>query len=59
MKDTGDRFMRTVSLILALVLVLAGSSMAGSAEGGLPGAGTFAYGGPPVAATQAVIVAAR
>ncbi|MBV9563042.1 MAG: hypothetical protein JOY90_21750 [Bradyrhizobium sp.] len=51
--------MRTVSLILALVLVLAGSSMAGSAEGGLPGAGTFAYGGPPVAATQAVIVAAR
>jgi hypothetical protein len=51
--------MRTVSLILALIFVLAGSSMAGSAESGLPGIGTFAYGGPPVAATQAVTVAAH
>ena len=51
--------MPTVSLILALVFVVAGSSMAGSAEGGLPGIGTFAYTGSPVAASAPVIVALR
>ena len=49
--------MRTVSFILALVFVVAGSSMAGSAESGLPGVGTFSYNGTPVAAS--LIVAAR
>ena len=47
--------MHTASFILALAFVLAGSSMAGSVEGGLPGIGTFAYGGTPAA----IVVAAR
>jgi hypothetical protein len=51
--------MRTVSFILALVFVIAGSSMAGSAESGLPGVGTFSYNGTPVAPSQALIVAVR
>ncbi len=52
--------MRTLSLILAFGFVLASSSMAGSAGGGLPNIGTFAYSGPPIAAsTPHVIVAAR
>ena len=51
--------MRTVSFILAFVFVIAGSSMAGSMEGGLPGVGTFSYNGAPVAPSQALIVAAR
>jgi hypothetical protein len=51
--------MRTVSFILALVFVIAGSSMAGSAESGLPGVGTFSYNGTPVAPSQTLIVAAR
>jgi hypothetical protein len=51
--------MRTISLILAFALVLAGSSIAGSAETGMPGIGTFSYNGSPVAAPQAFIVAAR
>ena len=41
--------MRTVSFILAFVFVVAGSSMAGSVESGLPGVGTFSYNGAPVA----------
>jgi len=53
--------MRSLSfIILALGFVLAGSSMAGSADGNLPGVGTFAYDGPPIAGSiQAVVVAAR
>ena len=51
--------MRTLGLLLACAFVVAGSTMAGSAEGGLPGVGTFAYSGPPVAASHAMIVAAR
>ncbi|WP_197427488.1 hypothetical protein [Bradyrhizobium retamae] len=42
--------MRTISFILALAVILAGSSMAGSSDQGLPGVGTFAYNGSPVAA---------
>jgi hypothetical protein len=53
--------MRSLSfIILALGFVLAGSSMAGSADGDLPGVGTFAYDGPTIAGpVQAVVVAAR
>ena len=51
--------MRTVSFILAFVFVVAGSSMAGSMESGLPGVGTFSYNGTPVAPSQSLVVAAR
>jgi hypothetical protein len=40
--------MRTLSLILAVAFVLAGPSLAGSADAGLPGIGTFSYNGAPV-----------
>lgn len=51
--------MRTASFILALAFVIAGSSMAGSAESGLPGVGTFSYNGTPVAPSQTLVVAVR
>lgn len=53
--------MRTTSFILAFALVLVGSSLAGSGDQNLPGVGTFAYHGSPVAtsATQSMVVAAR
>jgi hypothetical protein len=53
--------MRTLSFILAFAFVLAGPSLAGSSDNGLPGIGTFAYNGSPVAASapQAMLVAAR
>ena len=53
--------MRTFSIILAFAFVLAGASMAGSADNSLPGVGTFAYAGLPIVASgpQAVIVATR
>ena len=58
--ETGDRQMRTLSFILAFGFVLAGSSMAGSSDTGLPGIGTFAYNGAPmVLAPQAIVLAAR
>jgi hypothetical protein len=53
--------MRTTSFILAFAVILAGPSMAGSSDQGLPGVGTFAYNGSPVAATvlQPMVVAAK
>lgn len=53
--------MRTMSFILAFAFVLVGHSMAGSSTGNLPGIGTFAYNGSPVAtsAPQAIVVATR
>jgi hypothetical protein len=52
--------MRTLSFILAFAFILAGPSMAGSSDKGLPGIGTFAYNGSPgSAAPQALVVAAR
>ena len=51
--------MRTMSFILAFAFVLAGSSMAGSADAGLPGIGTFSYNGSPLATPQVMVVAAR
>jgi hypothetical protein len=52
--------MRTLSLMLACAFVLVGSSVAGSTDHNLPGVGTFAYSGPPVATSaSAMVVAAR
>ncbi len=53
--------MRTTSFILAFAFMLAGPSMAGSSDQNLPGVGTFAYHGSPVAtsAIQPMIVAAK
>jgi hypothetical protein len=50
--------MRTISFILAFAFILAGPSMAGSSDQGLPGIGTFAYHGSPVV-PQAILVAAN
>ncbi len=53
--------MRTLSFMLALVFVMAGASIAGSSDTSLPGIGTFAYCGSPVAASapETIFVAAR
>ena len=53
--------MRTLSFILAFAFVLAGPSIAGSSDSSLPGTGTFAYSGAPIAtsAPHALVVAAR
>jgi hypothetical protein len=53
--------MRTFSVIFAFAFVLIGPSMAGSSDGSLPGIGTFAYNGSPIAtsASQTVLVASR
>lgn len=42
--------MRALSYVIALIFVLTGPSLAGSADGDLPGVGTFSYCGSPVAA---------
>jgi hypothetical protein len=53
--------MRTLSFLLAFAFVLVGPSMVGSSDVSLPGIGTFAYNGSPIAtsALQAIVVAAR
>jgi hypothetical protein len=52
--------MRTLNFALAFALVLAGTTLAGSHDGSLPGIGTFAYGGATtVAAASSVVVATR
>ena len=57
---SGDSQMRTLSFIIAFAFVLAGPSMAGSSENTIPGVGTFAYNGPPIASpAQAIVIAAR
>jgi hypothetical protein len=59
-RQTGDSQMRTFSFILAFAYILAGPTLAGSSDGNLPGTGTFAYNGSPIAvAPQAIVVAAR
>jgi hypothetical protein len=40
--------MRALSYMIAIVLLLTGPSMAGSAEGNLPGIGTFSYNGSQI-----------
>jgi hypothetical protein len=53
--------MRTFSFILAFAFILAGPFLARSSDGDLPGIGTFAYNGSPIATTapQAIVVAVR
>jgi hypothetical protein len=53
--------MRTLSLLLAIGFVLAGASIAGSSDASLPGIGTFAYNGSPIAASvpPAIVLATR
>lgn len=52
--------MQTISVILAFAFLLAGPSMAGSSDNGLPGIGTFSYNGSPVIpAAEPIVVAAR
>ena len=50
--------MRMLKLVLACAFLLAGSSMAGSVETGLPGIGTFAYSGPAIHAVAPALVIA-
>jgi pseudouridine-5'-phosphate glycosidase len=53
--------MRTLGFVLACVLVMAGSTMAGSRQDDLPGVGTFTYNGSPISARDAhrMIIAGR
>lgn len=57
--DTGESQMRIFSFILAFAFILAGPSMAGSADQTLPGVGTFAYHGSPVAMAAPMVLAAK
>lgn len=53
--------MQILSFILAFAFILAAPTIAGSTDSSLPGIGTFAYNGSPIAvsAPQTIIVAAR
>jgi hypothetical protein len=57
--ETGESQMRNLSFILAFAFLLAGPSIAGSTDAGLPGVGTFAYSGSPIASLAPQVVAAR
>jgi len=57
-RTSGDSHMRTISFILAFAFVMAGSSMAGSQETGLPGIGTFSYNGSPIVSSAPMVLAA-
>jgi hypothetical protein len=50
--------MRAISYLIALVFVLTGPSLAGSAERDLPGVGTFVYCGSPIVTPARELVAA-
>ncbi len=45
--------------IFALVMILAGPSLAGSTDGDLPGVGTFSYSGSPISAPQVMAAMGR
>jgi hypothetical protein len=49
--------MRAISYVITLILVIVAPSLAGSADGDLPGAGTFSYSGTlvPPSAPQVVV----
>lgn len=51
--------MRTISFIFAFAILFLGPSIAGSADAGLPGIGTFAYSGSlsPAAKDAPVLMA--
>ena len=51
--------MRILSLILACAFVLAGSTMAGSVDGSLPGIGTFNYNVLPTTTSASLSIAVR
>lgn len=51
--------MRTISFILAFAFVMAGPSMAGTSDNGLPGIGTFSYNGSPVVTAAPIVMAAN
>ncbi|MBR0870961.1 hypothetical protein JQ633_11375 [Bradyrhizobium tropiciagri] len=51
--------MRTISFILAFVIVMGGTSLAGTTDTGLPGIGTFSYNGSPVVTVAPMVVAAN
>ena len=50
--------MRTLSYVIALIMVLAAPSLAGSADRDLPGVGTFTYCGTPIPSPPPAIMAA-
>ena len=50
--------MRALSYIIALVLVLTGPSLAGSADRDMPGVGTFSYCGSPMVTSVPGVMAA-
>jgi hypothetical protein len=50
--------MRPLSYFIAVVFVLTGPSLAGSADRDLPGVGTFAYCGTPIPSPAPAIMAA-
>ena len=50
--------MRPLSYIIAVVFVLTGPSLAGSADRDLPGVGTFTYCGTPIPGPAPAIMAA-
>jgi hypothetical protein len=47
--------MRILGCIIAVVLVLSGPSLAGSADGDLPGIGTFDYRGPVIQSAPDIV----
>ncbi|QPF87726.1 hypothetical protein IC762_16145 [Bradyrhizobium genosp. L] len=49
--------MRTIAFIFAFAFVMTGSSMAGTADNGLPGIGTFSYNGSPVVTAAPLVMA--
>jgi hypothetical protein len=51
--------MRTISFILGFAFILAGPSIAGSSEPGLPGIGTFSYSGSPAIPSATTVLAAN
>lgn len=50
--------MRTLSFIIVFVSVLAGPSLAGSADRDMPGIGTFTYCGSPIVTPAPDVMAA-
>lgn len=50
--------MRFASLILAFAFLFAGPSLAGSADGGIPHAGSFVFNGAPAVSAPAALVMA-
>jgi len=51
--------MRSLSFILALAFLCAGATLADPADNGLPGIGTFVYGGSQVPASKPVVMFAE